>query len=162
MNPKDIKNLIFVYGTLKRSQPNYNVMTDQTNGEAKFVCTARTVESYPLVIASRYNIPFLLGKPGAGYQITGEIYSVDEKMMKFLDDFEGHPGFYTRLQRQVITEDGKTLMSWLYILEKFHSEMLNFPMIENYDSYGDHGRPYVERLARQGETTNSLDDILEN
>ena len=42
-------------------------MTDQTNGEAKFVCTARTVESYPLVIASRYNIPFLLGKPGAGY-----------------------------------------------------------------------------------------------
>ena len=29
---------------------------------------------YPLVIASRYNIPFLLDKPGTGNQIRGEIY----------------------------------------------------------------------------------------
>jgi len=40
---------------------------DSANGLAEFVCTARTVNKYPLVIASQFNIPFLLGKQDTGH-----------------------------------------------------------------------------------------------
>ena len=71
-------------------------------------------------------------------------------MLAFLDDFEGHPGYYSRLQRDVITESGTTLRPWLYILERYKPEMLQLPMYTTYDTNGDHGRRYVERFARQG------------
>lgn len=51
---------VFVYGTLKKGEPNYHVITNKNNGFSEFVGGYRTVEKYPLVIASKYNIPFLL------------------------------------------------------------------------------------------------------
>lgn len=42
----------------------------------------------PLVIGTRYNIPFLLNKPGVGSYVTGEIYEVDDQMMEILDNLE--------------------------------------------------------------------------
>ena len=57
---------IFVYGTLKRGQPNYSLLTDSTNGIAKWLGAAKLVNKYPLVVASQYNVPFLLDKEGEG------------------------------------------------------------------------------------------------
>lgn len=57
---------VFVYGTLKSGQPNHFLMQDVKNGVAKFVSSAVTTEKFPLVVATRYNIPFLLNKPGTG------------------------------------------------------------------------------------------------
>lgn len=57
---------IFVYGTLKRGEPNHNILKNTTNGYAKFKGLGRTTVPYPLVIATKYNIPFLLKKPGTG------------------------------------------------------------------------------------------------
>lgn len=59
--------LIFVYGTLKRGQPNAKLMKDESTGKAAFISTGKSREKYPLVIASKYNIPFLLLKPGVGH-----------------------------------------------------------------------------------------------
>ncbi len=59
-------HLVFVYGTLKRGQPNFSVMKSSA-GQAEFVAEGQTAEKYPLVIASRYNIPYLLDKPGIGH-----------------------------------------------------------------------------------------------
>ena len=50
---------------------------------------AETTIAYPLVIASKHNIPFLLDKAGTGQVISGEVYNVNEVMLKILDDFEG-------------------------------------------------------------------------
>lgn len=58
--------LVFVYGTLKRGEPNTSVMTDLATGMQRFVGTGRTVNAYPLIIASEYNIPFCLDKSGIG------------------------------------------------------------------------------------------------
>lgn len=58
---------VFVYGTLKRGEPNHGLIKDATNGYAKFLGLGRTTVSYPLVIATKYNIPFLLKKPEVGY-----------------------------------------------------------------------------------------------
>lgn len=44
----------------------------------------------PLVIATRYHIPFVLNKPGTGNQVLGEIYDVDEKMMSTCDSLENY------------------------------------------------------------------------
>jgi gamma-glutamylaminecyclotransferase len=57
---------VFVYGTLKRGQPNHYLMQDLKNGNAKFISKAKTSEKFPLVVATRYSIPFLLNKPGFG------------------------------------------------------------------------------------------------
>lgn len=78
-------------------------------------------------------------------------------MLAFLDDFEGHPGYYTRRETPVRQTDSgdKKLSPWLYILNKYKSEMLELPMYATYDSYGDHGLPYVERLERQGDNAHS-------
>ena len=53
---------VFVYGTLKRGEPNHHYMSS-----ASYVCNATSVEKLPLVIASAYNIPFVLDSPGIGH-----------------------------------------------------------------------------------------------
>lgn len=59
--------LVFVYGTLKRNQPNNYHLNDSKNGCAVFKSTASTIQKYPLVISTKYNIPFLLLKEGIGH-----------------------------------------------------------------------------------------------
>lgn len=57
---------IFVYGTLKTGEPNHEVITKYDSSAYRLVGLAETENTYPLVIASRYNIPFLLMKEGTG------------------------------------------------------------------------------------------------
>ena len=57
---------IFVYGTLLEGQPNHHVLKDADNGLSVFVGKARLAKRYPLVVASSYNIPFLLPAEGLG------------------------------------------------------------------------------------------------
>lgn len=59
-------HLVLVYGTLKRGQPQEKVTTDESNGKATFVGRGQTVSKYPLVIGSKFNIPYLLLKEGVG------------------------------------------------------------------------------------------------
>lgn len=88
------KFLVFVYGTLKRNEPNHHVIDpakhscEQTTGVSKFIGPARTENLFPLVIGTRFNIPFLLDRPGVGKSVLGEIYEVDEKVLKKLDALE--------------------------------------------------------------------------
>lgn len=93
--------LVFVYGTLKRGEPNASIMADLVTGMQRFIGTGKTVNAYPLIIASEYNIPFCLDKPGIGNRISGELYEVDEQKLEVLDEFEGHPTFYRRQPQQV-------------------------------------------------------------
>lgn len=65
------------------------MLKNESNGYAKYICEATTTKKMPLVIATRYNIPFLLDKPGSGSYVSGEIYDVDERMMGRLDELEG-------------------------------------------------------------------------
>lgn len=66
---------VFVYGTLKTDEPNHHWLTDTGNGSATFVGTGVMQNKYPLIIASRYNIPFLLDQLGTGkVQLTNLIF----------------------------------------------------------------------------------------
>ena len=64
-------HLVFVYGTLKTGEPNHHVLQDPTKGKKDLLGVGETVSKYPLVVASRYNIPYLLDAPGKGLNIKG-------------------------------------------------------------------------------------------
>ncbi|CAL1598513.1 unnamed protein product [Knipowitschia caucasica] len=142
---------VFVYGTLKKGQPNYHRMFLSSNGKTEFLGTAKTVEKFSLVIAGVYNIPYLLNLPGQGNQIHGEIYKVDEQMLKFLDDFEGVPTHYQRTLKKLEVKEwvaqageetlapGSITEAHLYSTMTYDPEWINLPAYDNYDSYGSHG-----------------------
>ena len=54
---------LFFYGTLKRNEPNHHHIL---NRNVKFVSEATTVDKWPLIIATDYNIPYLVNKKGYG------------------------------------------------------------------------------------------------
>lgn len=149
---------IFVYGTLKTGQPNHYRLLDGANGQARLVCAARTVQRYPLVIGGRHNVPFLLDVPGRGHRVRGELYSVDQRMLAFLDHFEGVPTWYQRvpLELEAAPEeggpegggDGAAPQAFAYVRKDFEAELLQLRSFESYDSLGDHGLQYVTREAR--------------
>ncbi|XP_046357423.2 gamma-glutamylaminecyclotransferase-like isoform X1 [Haliotis rufescens] len=159
---------MFVYGTLQKGQPNHALMMNTNNGEAKFIGRGRTTKKYPLVIASEYNIPFLLYKEGHGKNIQGEIYEVDEQMLAKLDELEDHPNFYERELTTIdVTQNGKgdqlstEKECWCYFLKKYKPRMLDLPYLESYDSKGDHGLKYVERCDRVDVTHRAKNDVYQ-
>jgi len=87
---------IFAYGTLKVGQPNYHHLVEGKHGRSKFIGTGITELAYPLIIATHWNLPFLLYAPGKGHRVVGEIYDIDNDLLAWMDDFEGHPDVYHR------------------------------------------------------------------
>lgn len=65
---------VFVYGTLKKGQPNNFLLNDKTKGIAMFLGKAKLIDKYPLVVVARLvatdvtytNAPILLLKKGVG------------------------------------------------------------------------------------------------
>ncbi|XP_071405022.1 gamma-glutamylaminecyclotransferase [Pithys albifrons albifrons] len=154
---------VFVYGTLKKGQPNYKYMINTAKGLAKFQGRGRTVEKYPLVIAGKYNIPYMLNIPGTGHHVAGEIYSVDDQMLQFLDEFEGCPDMYQRtlMRIEVVEWEGKggageaqaaaegVLECFVYSTATYPPEWVGLPYYDSYDSSGKHGLSYVLRESRE-------------
>ncbi|KAM9021739.1 gamma-glutamylaminecyclotransferase [Lathamus discolor] len=153
---------VFVYGTLKKGQPNYKHMINTAKGLAKFQGRGRTVEKYPLVIAGKYNIPYMLNIPGTGHHVAGEIYSVDDQMLQFLDEFEGCPDMYQRtlMRIEVVEWEGKggvgearaaaegVIECFVYSTTTYPPEWVGLPYHDSYDSSGKHGLSYVLRESR--------------
>uniref|UniRef100_A0A1I8Q755 Gamma-glutamylcyclotransferase family protein n=1 Tax=Stomoxys calcitrans TaxID=35570 RepID=A0A1I8Q755_STOCA len=133
---------VFVYGTLKRGEPNHHWLTRQENGFARFVAQGTTDEKYPLVVGTRYNIPFLLDKPGTGHNIHGEIYEVDEKMFANLDVLEDYPKYYDREIQKITTMSKESVTCWLYLIRSFPAKLLEKPYLTAYHNSEKH--PYRE------------------
>jgi len=146
---------VFVYGTLKRKEPNH----EKYLSTSKFVTTACTIEKFPLVIASKYNIPFALDHPGLGKNLKGEIYIVNEESLAALDELENHPVLYERRLLEFEVENGTNQTAWIYLLKKFKAEMLELPFYDSYLSEGSHGKRYVPRYEREGEKALAYDSI---
>ena len=152
---KTYPHFVFTYGTLQRGEPNHHWISEKGH-EFQLVGRAKTVNLFPLVIASRFNIPYLMDKPGTGKQINGELYRAGEDMVKHLDILEDYPKHYTRRQERVqlveISEKDSEFKvgdvingAWIYLLADFKAEMLQLPFLTEYKSKGPHGLAYVER-----------------
>jgi len=167
MANKHVANkLVFVYGTLKRGQPNHDWLTRPTNGSAVFRGRASTSDAFPLVVASRYNIPFLLDAPGRGHCVSGELYEVDDAMMVKLDELELHPDVYLRQMKQVIPEPSsevagasESVAAHVYLLQGFQENLLELPTHTCYDAELIEPR-YVTRDKRDPEGPCFAVDVL--
>lgn len=62
----ELKNQVFVYGTLKRGNAYHSFLLDENNGKATFAGTAQTVDKYPLVLLTEYKLPLIMCSPGNG------------------------------------------------------------------------------------------------
>ncbi|XP_072114954.1 gamma-glutamylaminecyclotransferase-like isoform X2 [Mobula birostris] len=154
---------MFVYGTLKKGQPNHHYMVSEAQGKGQYCGIGVTVERYPLVVAEKYNIPFLLDEPGSGQPISGEVYTVDSQLLQFLDELEGCPDLYQRKQVAIRVLEWKAsdktlsaqpdadgiLPCYLYCTNTFDREWLKLPNYSDYDAFGKFGQPkYVLRGCR--------------
>ena len=141
------EHLVFVYGTLKRSEPNHHlIQPGSAAGQSILVGTGQTKNKFPLVIATKYNIPHLLDAVGTGSFVTGEIYSVDQSMLENLDILEGIPKHYQRrtesilLKESLLTEpstelEPNTLLNcWIYVCGNFKEELLQLPFLTNFSN----------------------------
>ncbi|CAD7076623.1 unnamed protein product [Hermetia illucens] len=139
---------VFVYGTLKRGEPNHYWLTDAGKGFSRLVSIGKTQKKYPLVIGTRYNIPFLLDKEGTGHNVEGEIYEIDDKMLSSLDDLEEYPNYYDREIQDIVAENGSTTQCWIYLLRKFPENMLSKEFLQSYRNTPE--KPYCESYLQIG------------
>lgn len=157
--------LVFLYGTLKRSFPNYKHL--QNNRGAVFVGNVQTVHSMPLVIGP-YGIPFLINTPDCdgAYAVQGELFAVSRSTLAFLDDFEGvSHRFYQRIKVAVRRHSPDGIVSaWTYVrfpessaddVARTHStwrewtavKLAQLPCISQYTL--EHAKSYLSRELRE-------------
>ncbi|XP_050685982.1 putative gamma-glutamylcyclotransferase CG2811 isoform X2 [Eriocheir sinensis] len=144
------RHLVFVYGTLRKNMLNHSRLLDAANGAARCLGLATTTERYPLVIASRYNIPYLLAAPGHGQHVRGEVYEVDDKMLETLDALENHPKYYERKEKKIKLEDsGEERECWVYLLHCYKPHLMDLPFLEDYCAVDDPEKVYIARCLRK-------------
>ena len=120
------KHLVFSYGTLKRGFPNHHIME---RIEASYITDARTTGKYPLLLAGKWNTPFMIhekGHPGS-HHVLGELYRVDDKGLSVLDEFEGvHRRYYRRSKINLSTLDEKKRSeeAWCYFRYEATADLL--------------------------------------
>lgn len=98
------------------------------------------------ILATRYNIPFLINRPDTGNFIKGEVYSVDEQMMARLDVLEDYPEFYDREIQDINVGTDEKEKCWIYIIKTFPEKLLSLPLLSEYKNTPD--RAYQERCQR--------------
>jgi len=106
---------LFVYGTLMRGEGNSNVMPSGS----KFVGEAQTEEGYELLDVG---LPAL--REGGQGVVIGELYEVNDSILRRLDLFEGHPSFY---RRDRIRLRGAVSEAWCYFRNPSHGKALPSP-----------------------------------
>jgi gamma-glutamylcyclotransferase (GGCT)/AIG2-like uncharacterized protein YtfP len=133
MNLYPENNLVFCYGTLKRGFPNHSIM-EEIN--ASYIADAKTKFTYPLVLAGKWNTPFMIyikNYPNS-YQVDGELFEIDKQGISILDEFEGTANcYYKRLKIDICwtTEKGNILFrkAWCYFRFEDSSNLLVDPSL---------------------------------
>jgi len=95
-------NLVFVYGTLMKGEPNHRLLSAST-----FMCQAFTATGFTMIDLGAF--PAILA--GGTSTITGELYEVTKETLAQLDRLEGHPHFYERTPIRLI--GGRTVDAYV-------------------------------------------------
>ena len=110
------KILVAVYGSLRKNYWNHRLLED-----SKFLGEFRTGEIFTMFSLGAYPGINLNGK----HSITCEIYEVNNRTFERLDQLEGYPHYYNRVQ--IETPYGH---AWIYYLER---ESNNYNIVESGD-----------------------------
>jgi gamma-glutamylaminecyclotransferase len=99
------KHLVFVYGTLRQSRGNHQLLVG-----AHFYGIGNTKQKYAMYLVGGF--PYVISTEQR-YPIVGELYAVDDEILKKLDRLEGHPIYYARTEVVVIVETVE-YSAWMY------------------------------------------------
>ena len=100
--------LVFTYGTLMTDQPNNFLLDD-----AKNMGRATLIGSYEMVNCGWFPGVYDVADGG---NVFGELYRIDDEILKRLDRLEGEGVLYRRVMRRVVTANGCTATAWVYLL----------------------------------------------
>ena len=102
---------IFVYGTLMKGYGNHTILMG-----AEFVGPAVTEPRFTMLNLGAFPGVVVCGDTS----ITGEIYRVNKRMLRQLDELEGHPDFYRRrsIGMVFVRGLGREEMAEAYVLPK--------------------------------------------
>lgn len=136
---------LFTYGTLKKGERNHYVLNSRKNGVSKFLHFGETLSKYPLIIIPKYNMPGLIKITGYGFNVLGEIYEIDDRMLEALDSLEGHPNLHEREAELIKVlnswptkkqkkEPITLLRCWTYFFRLHNTEPVYTEMLKNYKS----------------------------
>lgn len=110
-------NKVFVYGTLKLGEGNHSVL-----GDSKFLGNA--VTQYPdFEMFSNGYYPMVI--PGDKH-VTGELYEVDDEVLKDLDMLEGKGVLYDRFVYSIQTDSGEKTSAYMYIYRGYPDDNKSF------------------------------------
>ncbi|QVL30640.1 gamma-glutamylcyclotransferase [Telmatocola sphagniphila] len=84
-----MRQLLFVYGTLKRGLQNQHFLDEQ-----KFVAEVKTLPHYRIYHFGWH--PGMIEVSAQGLAVRGEIYEVDEQALSKMDEYEEVPTFFIR------------------------------------------------------------------
>ena len=102
---------VFVYGTLRKGQYNHSRLD-----------FAKLIEEIDYINGEMYNYgSFPAITLESDNRVIGEVYEVDENILRSLDSLEGYPSFYDR--KDVVTEKGHKV--FVYFMEQEKVERLD-------------------------------------
>jgi gamma-glutamylaminecyclotransferase len=158
------KNLVAVYGTLKKGYSNYwSYLASSTH-----VGSGKTKDKYPLLVDT---LPYLVNKRGTGHNVEVDVFSVSDETFDRLDRLERHPKWYRREQIDIKMK-GKTIKCWIYFnpkqltgREQMHTKYVQEmpkPWVKQYDfdySWFDEPKQYKPKTYKP--TQLDFEDMLE-
>ena len=100
------KNILFLYGTLKRGQKSHHFLAGQ-----EFRGEATTMPLYRLYALGWH--PGMVLEPDNGLEVTGELWAVDDVTLAKLDVYEGVPDWFVR-QDVAVRDCFKTVQAYLF------------------------------------------------
>lgn len=59
-------------------------------------------------------------RPRAGSHVCGVLYDLDQYSLDALDDFEGYPNVFNRVEVEITEADGEKHKAWVYVEENSH------------------------------------------
>ncbi|HTJ05017.1 MAG TPA: gamma-glutamylcyclotransferase family protein [Caldimonas sp.] len=138
--------LLFVYGSLKQGFPNEHV-----NGGRRIAGEYRTQERYRLYLLGPGEVPCLVAPPGAGHQVIGELYEVDDDDLRRTDRLEriGEPQGYERVEVAVERFDASPVVS-LQVLVYLKQDRSIAASVERIGPFPEYKQEHAARFHWRG------------
>lgn len=103
MTAQKHEHKLLVYGTLKRTFYNHHLLKEIA-GESIFLSNTRT-RFATYYMKENGGFPAVFFKATLGQYISGELYSISDKILQECDELEGHPVWYQRRRVPLIGTD---------------------------------------------------------
>jgi gamma-glutamylaminecyclotransferase len=100
---------IFVYNSLKQGFVWHNEYLG--NGQSKYLGAFTSGPNFSLYIDA---LPFMVAEP-SNTGVRGEVFEIDDSILKRLDGLEKCPRFVKREMIEVVDETGELVRAWAYI-----------------------------------------------